>query len=65
MELQFCERKSLNYMTLRITFDAKNQLRDLLTSSGFPEHCVEPIFMSNTGEDPNLDFVNRNIFFRF
>ena len=33
----FCEQKRLNTSTLRMTLEAKVQLEDILTISGFPE----------------------------
>lgn len=41
-EIDFCERKSLNMPTLRTTGEAKNQLKELLISCGFPEECLAP-----------------------
>uniref|UniRef100_A0A915I3D7 Uncharacterized protein n=1 Tax=Romanomermis culicivorax TaxID=13658 RepID=A0A915I3D7_ROMCU len=54
-EQRYCDNKSLNLLTLRMTHDAKTQLCNILTSAGFPEYCVEYITFSNTGEDTNLD----------
>ncbi len=38
----FCDQKGLNAATLRTTADAKEQLRNLLVSEGFPEECFTP-----------------------
>lgn len=43
--------------TLRVTWEAKNQLQQILTSVGFPEETVLPIHVDNTGPDPKLDVV--------
>lgn len=36
-ESSFCERKRLNMSTLRMTWEAKVQLKEILVNSGFPE----------------------------
>lgn len=36
-EKRFCEHKRLSMATLRMTWEAKVQLKDILISSGFPE----------------------------
>jgi ATP-dependent RNA helicase A len=36
-EANFCEAQSLSLSTLRVVYEARNQLRDLLISFGFPE----------------------------
>ena len=41
-EEYFCDNKSLSMPTLRMTAEAKNQLRDLLVNAGFPEECLTP-----------------------
>lgn len=42
-EMQFCERKCLNMQTLRMTHEARNQLKDIMLISGFPEECLTGI----------------------
>jgi len=37
--------------------EAKNQLRDLLISAGFPEECLVPQIYNFTGPDPKLDLI--------
>ncbi|XP_076436287.1 ATP-dependent RNA helicase A-like isoform X2 [Babylonia areolata] len=54
-EARFCEQKSLNMQTLRMTCEAKNQLRDILTNTGFPEECLLPQPFNFTGPDNRLD----------
>lgn len=56
-EQAFCEQFSLNLSTLRITHDARNQLRDLLISADFPEACLEPHSFYFEGGDAKLDTV--------
>ena len=41
-EINFCDHKGLNMPTLRTTWEAKNQLRDLLVTCGIPEECLTP-----------------------
>lgn len=36
-ETRFCEHKRLNMSTLRMTWEAKVQLKEILVNSGFPE----------------------------
>lgn len=39
-EIRFCEHKRLNMATLRMTWEAKVQLKEILINSGFPEGTV-------------------------
>ncbi|XP_064416002.1 ATP-dependent RNA helicase A isoform X2 [Latimeria chalumnae] len=56
-ESRFCEHKRLNMATLRMTWEAKVQLKDILINSGFPEECLMTQVFNNTGPDNNLDVV--------
>ncbi|CAH2311359.1 ATP-dependent RNA helicase A isoform X1 [Pelobates cultripes] len=56
-EMRFCEHKRLNMSTLRMTWEAKVQLKDILVNSGFPEECLMNQVFNNTGPDNNLDVV--------
>ncbi|XP_037762223.1 ATP-dependent RNA helicase A isoform X1 [Chelonia mydas] len=56
-EIRFCEHKRLNMATLRMTWEAKVQLKDILINSGFPEECLMTQIFNNTGPDNNLDVV--------
>ncbi|KAJ6657376.1 hypothetical protein lerEdw1_002543 [Lerista edwardsae] len=56
-EIRFCEHKRLNMATLRMTWEAKVQLKDILVNSGFPEECLMTQIFNNTGSDNNLDVV--------
>ncbi|KAK4877656.1 hypothetical protein RN001_010162 [Aquatica leii] len=56
-EMQFCERKGVSLSTLRVTWEAKHQLQDILTSVGFPEETFSPVHMETVGDDPKLDMV--------
>lgn len=56
-EVRFCEYKGLNMSTLRVTWEAKNQLQQILTSIGFPEETMIPLNLDNMGPDPKLDVV--------
>jgi ATP-dependent RNA helicase A len=55
--VNFCDHKGLNMPTMRVTWEAKNQLKELLVSSGFPEECFLPQEYNFTGPDPKLDMV--------
>ena len=56
-EISFCEYKGINMSTLRVTWDAKNQLQDIMTNVGFPEETLLPITMDTIGTDPKLDTI--------
>nr|XP_022341971.1 LOW QUALITY PROTEIN: ATP-dependent RNA helicase A-like [Crassostrea virginica] len=56
-EMYFCDQKSLSMQTLRMTFEAKRQLCDILINVGFPEECLTPQVFNFTGPDRNLDMV--------
>ncbi|XP_055947285.1 ATP-dependent RNA helicase A-like isoform X2 [Argiope bruennichi] len=56
-EQSFCERFSLNMSTLRITHDARNQLKDLLIAAMFPESSLESQSYYFEGPDSKLDIV--------
>ncbi|XP_054977439.1 ATP-dependent RNA helicase A isoform X2 [Sorex araneus] len=56
-EIRFCEHKRLNMATLRMTWEAKVQLKEILINSGFPEDCLLTQVFTNTGPDNNLDVV--------
>ncbi|KAF6292742.1 DExH-box helicase 9 [Rhinolophus ferrumequinum] len=56
-EIRFCEHKRLNMSTLRMTWEAKVQLKEILINSGFPEDCLLTQVFTNIGPDNNLDVV--------
>lgn len=56
-EQRFCEHKGVSMPTLRVTWEAKHQLQDILTSSGFPEDTLSPVAMDTVGPDAKLDIV--------
>lgn len=56
-EIRLCEYKGLQRTTLRIIFEARKQLLDLLKQSGFPESAMEFMRINNSGFDPRLDLV--------
>ncbi|XP_063606453.1 ATP-dependent RNA helicase A-like isoform X2 [Penaeus indicus] len=56
-EISFCDYKGLSMPTLRVTWEAKNQLKELLVSAGFPEECLLPQSYNFYGPDPKLDLV--------
>ena len=53
----YCDSKGLNMPILRVTWEAKTQLRDLLITTGFPESCFIPHEFSFSGPDSKLDLV--------
>ncbi|KAK9538315.1 hypothetical protein VZT92_003498 [Zoarces viviparus] len=56
-EIRFCEHKRLNMSTLRMTWEAKVQLKEILVNSGFPEECLMTQMFNTVGPDNNLDVV--------
>ncbi|XP_076767184.1 dosage compensation regulator mle [Xylocopa sonorina] len=57
-EQTFCESKNLSIPTLRVTWEAKNQLQGLLQSAGFPEETLCPISLNyQAGADVRLDTI--------
>ncbi|XP_062619282.1 ATP-dependent RNA helicase A-like isoform X1 [Saccostrea cucullata] len=56
-EMYFCDQKSLSMQTLRMTYEAKRQLCDILINVGFPEECLTPQVFNFTGPDRNLDMM--------
>lgn len=56
-EQRFCDTHELNMSVLRMTSDAKMQLKDLLCNIGFPEECLHPMPFTYRGLDENLDLV--------
>ena len=56
-EVNFCDNKGLNMPTLRVMWEAKTQLRDILVNCGFPEECFTPQEYNFHGSDAKLDMV--------
>ena len=57
-EGKFCYDHSLNNSVLRMTSDAKMQLKNLLCDVGFPQECLHPMPFRYRQEDENLDLVS-------
>lgn len=58
VEKDFCERRALNMQTLRMTYEARNQLKDIMISSGFPEECLhENASFDAYNNDSKLDLI--------
>lgn len=56
-EQQFCNQHQLSMHILRMTGDAKMQLKDILCTVGFPESCMLPQPFNYRGVDEKLDLV--------
>lgn len=56
-EIRFCEWKGLQLPTMRVMFEAKRQLLDLLQQSGFPEETMIEMHIDQNGPDPKLDMT--------
>ncbi|TSO57287.1 ATP-dependent RNA helicase A [Bagarius yarrelli] len=56
-EARFCDHKRLHMSTLRMTWEAKVQLKEILINTGFPEECLMNQVFNNVGPDNNLDVV--------
>ncbi|PIK44367.1 putative ATP-dependent RNA helicase A [Apostichopus japonicus] len=55
--LMFCDRKKLQMTSLRMIYEAKTQLNDILSSEGFPEECLQPMSLNYHGPDDKLDLA--------
>ncbi|XP_011310388.1 dosage compensation regulator [Fopius arisanus] len=57
-EQTFCGTKGLSLPTLRVTWEAKNQLQGLLKAAGFPEETLCPTPLNyQAGADVRLDTI--------
>ncbi|XP_045476093.1 dosage compensation regulator [Harmonia axyridis] len=56
-EIRFCEYKGISMPTMRVTWEAKYQLQQILQNCGIPEEAMAPIAMETVGPDPKLDVV--------
>ncbi|KAK8730386.1 hypothetical protein OTU49_007985 [Cherax quadricarinatus] len=58
-EIRFCEDNRISLPALRVTWEAKNQLKELLVNAtGFPEECLLPQTFNFYGSaDPKLDII--------
>lgn len=56
-EIKFCEWKGLQLPTMRVTWEAKRQLLDLLNQAGFPEETMLQSKIDPNIPDPNLDLI--------
>lgn len=56
-EVSFCDFKGLNMSTLRVTWEAKNQLKSLLSTSGFADETMMPLHLNTVGPDNKLDLI--------
>ncbi|XP_028982215.1 dosage compensation regulator isoform X2 [Diachasma alloeum] len=57
-EQTFCDTKGLSMPTLRVTWEAKNQLQGLLKAAGFPEETLCPTPLNyQAGADVRLDTI--------
>ncbi|CAF3251955.1 unnamed protein product [Rotaria socialis] len=56
-EMEFCDRKCLNLSTMRMTYEARNQLRDIMLMSGFPEECLSSQWFDVEQSESKLDIV--------
>nr|CAB3247813.1 ATP-dependent RNA helicase A [Phallusia mammillata] len=53
----FCESKQLTMSTLRMTWEAKNQLKQILINEGFPEDSLNTLEFNPHGSDEKLDIA--------
>lgn len=56
-EIRFCEWKGLQLPTMRVLYEAKRQLLDLLMQTGFPEDCLIKQRVDQNQPDPTLDLA--------
>lgn len=43
--------------TMRVTWEAKHQLQQILCNAGFPEETMAPLAMETVGPDPRMDVI--------
>jgi len=56
-EERFCEIKMVSMPTLRVTWEAKNQLISLITQAGFPEESMQMQNYNVSGPNDKLDVI--------
>lgn len=56
-ETRFCEWKGVQQPTMRVMWEAKRQLLDLLNQAGFPEETMLDHHIDQHGSDPKLDMT--------
>jgi ATP-dependent RNA helicase A len=56
-EIKFCEWKGLQLPTMRVIWEAKRQLLDLLNQAGFPEETMLQEKIDPYAQNPNLDLI--------
>lgn len=56
-EIQFCEWKGLQLPTMRVMWEAKRQLLDLLNQTGFPEETMIEKYFNPDIPDNTLDLI--------
>lgn len=56
-EMRFCEWKGLQLPTMRVTWEAKRQLLELLNQAGFPEETMLQMKIDPNQPDPSLDLI--------
>lgn len=56
-EVRFCEWKGLQLPTMRVMYEAKRQLLDLMQQTGFPEDCMIQSRIDQNEPDPKLDMT--------
>lgn len=56
-EKRFCEWKGIQLPTMRVIWEAKRQLLDLLNQAGFPEETMLTMKIDPNAQDPNVDLI--------
>ena len=56
-EQRFCDWKGVQLPTMRVMYEAKRQLLDLLQQAGFPEETMLDMFIDQNATDPKLDMT--------
>lgn len=56
-EVRFCEWKGIQLPTMRVLYEAKRQLLDLLQQAGYPEDCMIHNRTDQNKPDPKLDMT--------
>ncbi len=56
-EVRFCEWKGIQLPTMRVIWEAKKQLLDLLNQAGFPEECMLVQKIEPNMHNPELELI--------
>merc|ERR1719361_2067098 len=56
-EESWCQQKDVNIQTLRMTWEARRQLSEIMFNFGFPEEVLMPLELPNDLSDNRVDVI--------